>query len=262
MPVFHSENLKLQYTVDGAEDAPPLVLLNSLGTNLHMWDAQVKLLSPALRLIRYDNRGHGKSEVPTGPCTIEQYAGDVLALLDTLGLERAHICGLSLGGVIAQWLAIYHPERVISVTLANTTPRIGTVEIWDQRIAGVQELGLAGIQEAVIARFLSAAFRQRDPEETERIRSMLLACTPTGYIAACWSLRELDLWSQVRSIHRPTLTIASELDESTPADQMRALHAAIPGSQFVHFPGVAHLSNIERPEALSACVLELVTRSK
>jgi 3-oxoadipate enol-lactonase len=261
MDRFLSDGLRIASRVDGPEDAPPLVLLNSLGTNLHMWDAQVEQLRNTLRVIRLDTRGHGASDTPTEPGTIEHYGRDVLALLDTLDIGRAHICGLSLGGVIAQWLTIYYPERVLSATFANTAARIGDEATWDARIAAVQGGGLAAIREAVLARFLSAAYRQNHPWETQRIGEMLLNTSQFGYIAACTALRTADLRALVSGIQTPTLILAGELDESTPPSQARELHAAIANSQLFIFPATAHLSNIEHPIEFSKLVLAFITQT-
>ncbi len=258
MNVFLSDGLKLAYRVDGPEGAPPLVLINSLGTNLHMWDAQTALLSPTLRVIRFDNRGHGASDVPAEPCTIEQYGGDVLALLDTLGIARAHLCGLSLGGVIAQWCAIHHPERVISATFANTAARVGSEQSWDARIEAVQTGGIAAIHTAVMSRFLSESYRLSQPENTQQISTMLMTTSQAGYIAACMALRSADLRALVPGIHIPTLILAGELDESTPPFQAQELHAAIADSELVIFPATAHLSNVERPQDFSTCLLDFI----
>lgn len=256
MSFFLSEGLKLAYRVDGPQGAPALVLINSLGTDLHMWNAQVELLKQDLRIIRFDNRGHGASEAPAEACSVAQYSGDLLALLDTLAIERAHLCGLSLGGVIAQWCAIHHPERVISATFANTAARIGDEPIWDARVEAVRSGGLPSILDMVISRFLSAGYRQAHPAETQHISEMILNTSPAGYIAACLSLRSEDLRPLVPGLRLPSLVIGGELDESTTPAMVSALHAAIPGSKLVIFPAVAHLSNIERPEAFSEHVLE------
>lgn len=260
MSFFLSDGCNMAYRVDGPEDAPPLVLLNSLGTNLHMWDAQAVSLSRTLRVIRFDNRGHGDSEVPTGACTIEQYGNDVLTLLDILNIERAHICGLSLGGVIAQWLAVYQPERVLSVTLANTAARIGSEQIWDARVELVQSGGIAAVREAVLSRFLSEGYRLDHPESTQYINDMLLTTSQAGYIAACLSLRTEDLRPHISKIQVPTLILSGELDESTPPVQAQELATAIPGSQLYIFPETAHLSNVERPEEFSTRLLEFINR--
>lgn len=259
MDIFLSDGLQIAYRVDGPEDAPALVLINSLGTNLHMWDAQAELLSHSLRVIRFDNRGHGASAVPAEPYTLEQLGGDVLTLLDTLGITRAHICGLSLGGMVAQWCAVHHPERVLSATFANTAARIGSAESWDTRIAAVQAGGMTAIRAAVLTRFLSAGYRSSHPANVQQISDMLMAIEPAGYSAACAALRTADLRAQVPGIHVPTLILAGELDESTPPVQAQELHAAIAGSKLIIFPATAHLSNVERPDEFSACLLEFVS---
>lgn len=259
---FLSDGLHIAYRVDGAENAQPLVFISSLGTSLQMWDAQTETLGQSLRVIRFDTRGHGASEAPTGPCTIEQYAADLLTLLDTLGIVRAHICGLSLGGMIAQWCAIYHPERVMSATFANTAARIGSEQSWDARIAAIQSGGLESIRSAVLARFLSEEYRRNQPESTQRISDMLMATSPTGYIAACMSLRSADLRPHIPAVRVPTLILAGELDESTPPDQARELHAAIARSKLVIFPATAHLSNIERPTEFSTLLREFIQQAQ
>ncbi len=168
------------------------------------------------------------------------------------------MCGLSLGGVTALWLAIYQPERVQRAVLANTAARIGTVESWDARIEAVRGGGMQAIQEVVIARFLSAGFRAAQPTASQRIADMLLATQPEGYIAACAALREADLRAEIGRIRVPSLIIGGDQDESTPPAQAEELHRAIPGSQQVIFPGVAHLSNIEQPALFSAQLLRFL----
>jgi 3-oxoadipate enol-lactonase len=166
-----------------------------------------------------------------------------IALLDALQIERTHICGLSLGGVIALWFAATYPDRVLSAVFANTAARIGTEETWNTRIDAVRMGGMAAIREAVVARFLSEGFRQRHPEMTRRMSEMIEATSPIGYIGACAALRDADLREMVSTIDVPSLILAGELDESTPASQARELHAAI--------------SNVEKPEEFSQCILAL-----
>ncbi len=261
MKFFLSNGVRLAYRIDGAEDAPTLVMVNSLGTNLHMWDSQVTQLSQSLRIVRYDARGHGASEVPAGYYSVEQLGRDLLALLDTLQLENAHICGHSLGGATALWLTAQYPDRVTSAIFANTGARIGSEESWKTRINAVRAGGMAAILDAVLARFLSAEFRQRDPETTQLIRAMIEATDPTGYIGACAALRDADLREMVRTIRVPALIIAGELDESTPPAQSHELHSTIAGSQQVMICGVAHLSNVEQPEVFNQHVLAFLNRA-
>ena len=174
MNFFASDGVRLVYRVDGPDDAPTIVMVNSLGTNLRMWDHQVALLSGNLRVVRYDCRGHGGSDVPAGPYTIERLGLDLLALLDTLQIERAYICGLSLGGMITLWVAAQNPDRVTRAVYANTAARIGTTEIWNARIDAVRTGGMAAVRDAVLARFLSEGFRRRHPEVVRQIGEMIL----------------------------------------------------------------------------------------
>jgi 3-oxoadipate enol-lactonase len=249
------EGVRLAYHLDGPRTAPYLVLVNSLGMDLQMWDAQLPRFAASFRVLRYDMRGHGRSDAPPGPYTIAQLGRDLVALLDALAIERAQVCGLSLGGLVVQWLAAEHPQRVARVVLANTAARIGSDVTWNERIAAVRAGGLDAIRDLVMARFLSAQFREEHSEETQRIAGIFAATPAEGYIAACVALRDADLHSALQRITAPVLVVTSDLDESTPASQARELQAAIAGSELVQMEGAAHLSNVERPEAFGDCVL-------
>lgn len=253
-----ANNVRIAYRFDGPEDAPTVVMVNSLGTNLHMWDAQIAPLIQHFRILRYDFRGHGASSVPSVPSTIEQFGLELLALLDTLHIEHTHICGLSLGGIIALYFVSHYPERINRAVFANTAARIGSEAIWDTCIDAVQKGGMAAIQNAVLARFLSAAFRQQHPDVAQKIRTMVETSNPVGYIGACAALRDADLRATVSSIRTPSLIIGSELDESTPPSQAEELHASIAGSQLVIIPQTAHLSSVEQPAAFSDHVLRFL----
>ena len=252
------DGIRLAYQVDGPENAPTLVMVNSIGSNLHMWDAQVERLSHALRIVRYDTRGHGASDVPADPYTLEQLGLDLLALLDTLHSEQANICGLSLGGITALEVAIAYPHRVARAVFANTAARIGTTESWNARIEAVQTGGMAAIRNTVVARFLSTNFRQQHPETTQRIGDMIEATNPTGYIGACAALRDADLRTRIHEIRTPSLILGGALDESTPPSQSHELHAIISESQLRIFDATAHLSNVERPDEFSEYVLSFL----
>lgn len=253
------DGTRLAYRLDGPAGAPPLLLLNSLGTDLRLWDAQIPRLAERLRVVRSDARGHGRSDAPSGPYTVERLAGDVVALLDRLGIERTHLCGLSLGGLVALRLAAGHPERVDRAVFANTAARIGTAEAWQARIDAVRAGGMAAIREPVLARFLSSPFRHRRPDIARWLGEMLEATPADGYTAACAALRDADLGPLVGTIRAPSLVIAGELDEATPPAQAEALQAAIPGSKLVLFAGTGHLSNLERPDAFGRTILAFLT---
>lgn len=261
MNVVVSDGVRLAYRVDGPDAAPTIVMVNSLGTDLRMWDPQIALLSRNLRVVRYDCRGHGGSDVPAGPYTIEQLGLDLLALLDTLQIERAHICGLSLGGMIALWFSAQYPNRVTSAVFANTAARIGTEETWNARMDAVRTGGMGAVRDAVLARFLSEGFRHGHPEVARQIAEMLEATNPIGYMGACAALREADLREMIPTIHVPSLILAGALDEATPPSQARELHAAITGSELVVLPEVAHLSNVEQPEEFSKYVLTFLDQA-
>jgi 3-oxoadipate enol-lactonase len=193
--------------------------------------------------------------------TIERLGRDLLALLDYLGIARAHVCGLSLGGMTALWLAAHHPERVGRAVFANTAARIGTAATWDARIAAVRGGGMAAVRDAVVARFFSEGFRARRPDVARAFGDMLEATRPDGYVAACAALRDADLRAVVPAIRAPALIVAGALDEATPPAQSEELHTAIGGSEMVALDA-AHLSNVEQPEAFSARLLLFLNKEK
>ena len=253
--------VRLACRVDGPADgeAPVVVMLHSLGTDLRMWNSQVAPLARRFRVMRYDCRGHGASDVPSEPISIERFGGDLIALLDHLAVPRAHLCGISLGGLTALWVAAHHPERVDRAVFANTGARIGTTESWDARIQAVRSGGMSAVRDTVLARWLGEAFRAAHPD-VERAMGELFDGTPAaGYIAACEALRDADLTADVARIRAPALIIAGEMDESTPPALSEALHAAIPGSALTVLRGATHLSNVERPDEFSAAVAQFLS---
>lgn len=248
------DGVRLYYCDEGPADAPALVFSNSLGTDLRMWEPQARAFAGSYRVIRYDSRGHGRSDAPPGPYTLERLGADLLALLDTLEIAQARVCGLSLGGMVALWLATYHPERVARAVFANTAARIGSTASWDQRIESVRAGGMEAIRDGVLARFFSEPFRLRQENVTHFVGEMLQATRPEGYIGACAALRDADLRAVVGRIRAPSLVLTGALDESTPPAQSRALHAAIAGSQLVILDEDAHLSNLEQPDQFNTHV--------
>ena len=253
------DGVRLAYRIDGPEDAPVLVLLNSVGTNLNMWEPQIPAFSQRFRVVRLDYRGHGSSEVPTEGYSLERYGLDVLHLLDELGIERVNLCGLSLGGIVALWIASQHPERVERAVFANTAAKIGNDDVWDGRIEAVKAGGTSVTVDATLERFLSEPFRRQHPESVALIGEMIEHTDPVGYIGACIALRDADLRPNVPTIRVPSLIIGSELDTSTTPEQALELHEAIPGSQLTIFERTAHLSNIEQADAFSERVLNFLS---
>jgi 3-oxoadipate enol-lactonase len=251
---FEIDGLNIAYRVDGAESADTVVLINSLGTDLRLWEPQMDELTRHFRVVRYDCRGHGESDVPFIPATIDRLGADLVALLDCLNLERANLCGLSLGGITALWVAAYHRERVARAVFANTSARFGTTESWDERIRAVQAGGMTAISETVVGRFLGAPFRAAHPDVTRRITDMVEATPADGYVAVCAALRDADLRDVVSRIRAPSLIIAGELDQSAPLRQSRELAASIAGSELVVLPDAAHLTNVEQAEKFTPLV--------
>lgn len=259
MPVIDAGGVRLNYRFDGPDGAPLLLLSNSLGTDLAMWDAQVPAFSRHVRVLRYDSRGHGRSDVPAGPTTIADLGRDVLALLDGLGLACVRFCGLSMGGMVGMWLAVNAAPRIERLVLCNTSARIGNAEIWNQRIARVAVDGMAAIVPGVVERWFTAGFRARAPEAVERVRRMLLATPAAGYTACCAAVRDHDLIDRLDAIAAPTLVIAGAHDGATPPDHARLIAGRVPGARMVELDA-AHLSNIEAEDAFTATVADFACR--
>jgi 3-oxoadipate enol-lactonase len=254
------EGVRLFYRLDGIARAPVVVLVNSLGLSLEMWDPQIPHLATRFRLLRYDCRGHGRSAVPSGPYTLDQLGRDLLGLLDELDIASAAICGLSLGGMVALWMAANHRARLTRVVLANTGARIGTETSWKERIQAIQQGGMAAVQGTVVGRFLSAAYRQRHPEVAEWVASMLLATPPAGYIAACQALALADLHEALPPTRIPCLVIGGTEDQATPPEKAEELQALIPGSELALLPGAPHLSNVEQADTFTALLAAFLSR--
>lgn len=250
------EGIELAYREDGPEDGPPLVLINSLGTDHRVWERQLPAFGAEHRVIRYDARGQGESASPAPPYTLAQLGSDVVGLLDHLGVDRAHVCGVSLGGIVALWVAIHHPDRSLTATFANTAARIGSVEGWDERISAVRRGGMAGIRDLVLQRFFSDAFRAADPAAVAEIGASIEQHDTDGYIGACTALRDADLRDEVGDITVPALVVTATADVSTPPAEGRWLHQRLPTSTHVELDGAGHLSNIERPREFSRAVLD------
>ena len=251
----------IAYRVDGTPDGPALVFSNSLGTDHRLWDQQMHAVDGRCRVVRYEACGHGVSDLPRGRVTIERLGQDLLALFDHLDIEHAVVCGCSLGGVIALWLAVNRPGRLTGVVLANTGAKIGTNESWDARIAAVQAGGTAAVRDQVVGRFLTPEFRARDPETTALIAEMIEATSDAGYIAACEALRAIDLRADAGRVRVPVLIVGSERDQSTPPELSRDLHASIEGSELVMIADAAHLSNVEQAASFNAALVRFLRRS-
>ncbi len=248
---------ELHCQLDGPEDAPVLVLSNSLGTSLHMWDAQIAAFSEHFRVLRFDTRGHGQSLVTPGPYRIEQLGRDVLALLDALHIDKAHFCGLSMGGLIGQWLGINAGDRLNKLVVCNTAAKIGDPSVWDPRIETVLRDGpaaMVALRDASIARWFTADFAKANPAAAKKITDMLAATSPEGYAANCAAVRDADFRDQLSSIKVPLLVIAGSEDAVTPPSGGHFIQQHVHGAEYAEFYA-AHLSNVQAGNAFSARVV-------
>jgi 3-oxoadipate enol-lactonase len=244
---------RLFYRFDGKPGNPVLVLSNSLGCDVTMWDPQVAAFAMRFRVLRYDSRGHGQSAVPPGPYRIEDLGRDLLGLLDALGLERVRFCGLSKGGMVGMWLATNAPDRVERMALCNTSAYFGQPETWKARIEAVLASGMAAVVPQVIERWLTSDFRARAPEVVEKVRQMLLATPPEGYVACCAAIRDMDQRESIAAIRTPTLVVVGSRDPATPPEHGREIAKRIRGAKVVEL-NASHLSNVEAKERFSVAV--------
>lgn len=250
MPLLELNDVRIYYELSGPSAAPVLVFSNSLGTDLAIWDSQVAILSRDFRILRYDTRGHGRSSVPSGPYTIYQLADDVVGLLDKLEVERAHFCGLSIGGMTGMSLALRFPDRLFRVVLCNTAVKIGSPEIWNARIDAVQKGGMEAVVPGILERWYTAEFRSAAPQAVESTRSTLLSTPVEGYAGCCAALRDADLRNEIAGIRLPVLIIAGADDPATTPTDGRFLAERIAGARYAELRA-AHLSNIEASDAFT-----------
>jgi len=261
MPFTALGRENVHFEVTGPAAAPPLLLIHSLGASGHVFDPLVPALAPAFRVVRYDLPGHGLSSPPaagTG-ASVAELARGAAALLDRLGIGRAHVFGLSLGGQVALALAAATPGCVDRLVLCATAPRLGSPELWSQRIDAVKSAGLASIADAVLARWTTAGFAARAPADAAGLRAMLLATHPDGYAAGCAALRDADLRAQCGQVSAPTLAIAGERDPAAPLADVQAMAAAIRGARLAVIPAAAHLPPVERPAEVAALLADFLT---
>lgn len=258
MPFADSNGARLNYRFDGPADAPVLVLSNSLGTNLSMWDPQIPALAAQFCVLRYDTRGHGQSSVTAGPYGITQLGRDVVGLLDAVGIERAHFCGLSMGGVTGMWLGVYAPERINRLVLCNTAAKIGAADMWNTRIETVRTNGLSAVAETQAQRWFTPAFIAKAPDVIAATRQMIASTSPEGYAANCGAIRDMDQRETISRIRARTLVIGGLHDPVISTTDLRYLVDAIPGAKLVELDA-SHLSNVEAPVEFTKALLDFLT---
>ena len=254
MPKINADGCAIHVEVEGPEGAPVLMLSNSLGTDLHMWDEQVAPFTRHFRLVRYDRRGHGQSDTPKGPHTMERLGRDALAILDGLGIETVNWCGLSMGGMVGQWLGAHAPRRVDKLILSNTSCFFADKTMWNGRIKLVREKGLAGIVDANMERWFTNAFRDRSPQTMARIRAMFLATSVDGYIACGEAIRDMDHRPLLAQIGAPTLVIAGRHDPATTLEAGEFIAQHMPDARLAVLE-TAHIANMEQPGVYADTVL-------
>ena len=258
MPFAQSHGCRIYYRLEGAPSRPLLVLVHSLGCDHGMWDPQMPALLTRFQVLRLDLRGHGASDVPPGDYTIPQLGNDVLAAVDAVGRDGFACCGLSLGGMVAQWLGANAAARIERLVLANTSPRMGEPAIFDARRATVLQEGMHAIEDMVMQRFFSARTLASANPTAESVRAVLLATDPVGYAGCCAAIRDMDHRPLLGAIQAPTLIIGGDHDLSTPwTGHGDALAAGISTAQVVQLP-TTHLSNVERPSSFTAALFDFL----
>jgi len=247
------EDIDVHVLIDGPPGGAPLVLLHSLGTNAHVWDEQAAALARSFRVIRPDLRGHGLTTCTPGPYSMAQFARDLAGLLDALGIDKTHLGGISIGGLIAQAFAAAHGDRVASLTLVDTAMAIPPAQSWTDRAAKVRAEGIASIEEAVIARWVTPGFLAAPA--TAGLRAMLTRTPAEGYAAAAEAIAAADLTTSTAGLKIPALVLVGDQDQATPVASAEALHRAIEGSALIVLETAAHIPTVEQPGAVTDAIL-------
>jgi 3-oxoadipate enol-lactonase len=246
----------VSYRIDGPADAPPLVLGNSIGTTAELWDGQMAAFTRQFRVIRYEHRGHGGTPAPPGPYTVDDLGTDVLDLLDGLGVHRASFAGISLGAMVAMWIASNQPARVERLALCCTSAGLGRPDDWATRAALVRSEGMAAVTEVVLDRWLTPAFRAAHPDVVAQLVKTFESVDPEGYAGCCEAIGTMDQLPTIGAITAPTLVLAGAADPATPPVHAEAIHERIAGSTLVVLDDAAHLAHLDQPAAFSEAVLE------
>ena len=252
------DDIVVHYDAPEAGELPTLVFANSLGTDLRVWDALLPHLGRRFRAIRYDKRGHGLTDATAAPYTMAQLGTDLARLLDFLGVRAAIVCGLSIGGLVAQQLAATRPELVRGLILMDTAHKVGTAELWQQRIDAVEGGGIDGIAAAILERWFTPAFRRERPEELAGWRNMLTRTLVAGYAGCCAAIRDADLTATTARLAVPTLCLVGDQDGATPPPLVRELAGLVPGARFHEIAEAGHLPGVEQPAAVARVLLDFL----
>ena len=258
MKIFDTGDVRLHYRVDGPDDGAPVVFSNSLGTDLRLWDPILPLLPAGLRIIRYDKRGHGLSSCPSGPYSMGSLVTDVEKLMDHLNVKDSVFVGLSIGGMTAQGLAVKRLDLVRAMVLSNTGAKIGTPDMWDERIAAVKAGGIEALADAVMERWFSEGFRKTP--ELELWRNMLVRGEDDGYAGCSSAISGTDFFTTTATLRLPTLGIAGSEDGSTPPDMVRELTEIVPGADYHLIRGAGHLPCVENPGEYARVLVQFLAK--
>jgi 3-oxoadipate enol-lactonase len=251
--------VELNHELEGPDDAPVVVFTGSLGTDITMWQPQSDRLRERFRTLRYEVRGHGRSAVPPGPYSMDELGSDLVGLMDRLGIERASLCGLSIGGMISMWVAARHPERVERLVLCCTSAKLGPPEVWHERVAAVRAGGIEAIADGVLERWFTPGFAEAHPDVIASMRAQLIASPREGYIGCCEAIAAMDLTGDLPRVMAPTLVLAAEQDLATPPEHGRLIAELIPGARFQTVSPAAHIATVERPDLTTAMILRFLS---
>jgi len=255
-----ADGIEIYYEIQG--EGPVVTFGHALGTNLSLWDEQARALQGRYRVLRFDTRGHGQSSTPAGAYTLDLLADDLKGLLDGLGITRTHYAGISMGGMIGQTFALKYPPMVQSLVLCDTTSRYpaDAAPVWQERIRTVETKGMDGIVEGMLERWFTASFRKRSPALMDRVRAMLRATNPQGYIGCCHALPKINVTNRLKELHGPALIIVGEEDPGTPVEMAREIHRALPAAELVVLRSASHLSNLEQPGEFNRVLLDFLDK--
>jgi 3-oxoadipate enol-lactonase len=259
MPAIDTRGFPLHAEVEGPPNAPVLMLSNSLCTDLRMWDDQVAAFTQAFRLVRYDRRGHGQSGIPKGPYAVEDFGRDALAIMDGIGLRKVNWCGLSMGGMVGQWLAANAPDRIDRLVMSNTHSYYADKKVWDDRMNLARETGMAAAAGPAMGRWFTKEAMERRPDKVALIQKMFAETNLDGYLACCAAIRDMDMRDCHPRIQAPTLVIVGLQDAATPPAAGEDIQKRIAGAKLATIDA-SHLSNIGRPKAYADLVLSFLTQ--
>lgn len=258
MKFANISGLTIHYQVDGVADGPALVFINSLGTDMRIWDEVVLPFVTRFRIIRYDKRGHGLSDCPVPPYSIRDFSTELIGLLDFLGVGRATIVGISVGGMIAIDFAGAWPERVEKLVLCDTAPVIGTAEMWNERINTLRQNGMSFLSEAIMGRWFAPSFMEVNKVTTRGYTNLVARIPVDGYTGTCEAIRDADLTAVAKSITVPTLILVGAEDPSTPPTLVRGLRDLIPQAHYHEIPEAGHLPCVEKPAETAGLIAEFL----